>query len=82
MTEPFSNPIEDELNGLRLTVEEGTEIHDELVCAIAGLAGEGLEPCGDSTGRCIGHFGPRARALMDYGLALYRGQPSRKASPF
>lgn len=59
---------EDELNALRMTVDEGNEILSEYARAFAGLADEELRPCVDP---CAGHLGPKANELFRKGLARY-----------
>lgn len=61
----------DELNALRMTIEEGAEIEAELKMALAGLAVERLKPCSPD---CSGHFGPKAQELFRKGLDAYRAE--------
>lgn len=58
-----------EIDSLKMTVEEGAEIHAELVRAISGFVGEKLTPCDPSC--CPGRFGPAGEEFMRIGIEAY-----------
>jgi hypothetical protein len=67
--------VEEERDGLKMTVEEGQEIGGELTAALAVLAGESLIPCGvgeHGDQKCPGHFGLAAQEAVRGALNAWR----------
>lgn len=63
--------LAEERDALKLDAEEAQEINGESSRALAALAGESLIPCGDQSGPCPGHLGPKTLEAYRAALAAW-----------